>query len=169
MLGSVIYFDGWKVGSNSNLLEGNSLRWMNLGVELWNGLDLVIPALFFASKSSNLDGAHTLLLCLEAALITVGFNVLAHKGTMMCLWQFHWVKLGPEERNLRALTNGTLDILKDLMAVRSILFQKEGCRIRTSLKVLVWIDSIAALLLRWTECIEANWAVSRRVTTPIDR
>ena len=58
---------------------------MYLGVILRYGLDLVIPALLFASKSSHLDGAHSLLLSLEAAVSTAGLNVLAHKGTMVCL------------------------------------------------------------------------------------
>ena len=58
---------------------------MYLGVILGNGLDLVIPALLFASKSSDLDCTHTLLLSLESALSRARVYVLAHKGTMVCL------------------------------------------------------------------------------------
>ena len=159
----MLWREGGKFGAKSNLLKGDSLWWMNLRVELWNGLNLVIPALLFASKPSDLDGAHALLLSLECALSCARLDVLTHKSTVVCLWQFHWVKLGPEERNLRALTDCTFDILKDLMAVRPILFKEERCGIRTSLKVFVRIDSRAALRVRavWLEA-DGGVSTSRR-------
>ena len=138
---------------------------MNLWVELGNRLDLVIPSLLLPGKSSDLDGAHALLLSLEAALGLTRLNVLAHKSPMVCLWQFHWVELGPEEGNLRALTNCALDILEHAVTIRLILLEHEGCRILTALKVLVRIDGRAALLLVRPVRFEADWGVSRRSTS----
>ena len=134
---------------------------MHLSVVLRNRLDVVVPALLFATKAPFFQLPKPVLLHSVSrshpstcSRLVVEETTTHERATVLRLRQLHGVELRAQEGNLCCLADSARNVIDDLVSVRLVLLQDEGCCVLAALEF--GVEGATAWLVPPVEALEAS-------------